>query len=162
MQARCPKPDSRLPFNHRAGTCSRMINNSRTPIPHRETPFRPHPNWSECHTSGLRFIITLWLDPYIRKSSTLIIKVILSSGILFCSWIGILRTRPVPPELKLLIIWLYLTRRTPNQWKLHRPVHWWTGRTLHIRITWMIRSCRSRALDTGSWRDGSAIIRWSS
>ena len=26
----------------------------------------------------------------------------------------------------------------------------------------MIRCCRSRALDTGSWRDGSAIIRWSS
>ena len=26
----------------------------------------------------------------------------------------------------------------------------------------MIRSCSSRALDTGSWRDGSAIIQWSS
>ena len=36
-----------------------MIINSGTPIPHRETPFRPgpHPNRSECHTSGLRFII---------------------------------------------------------------------------------------------------------
>ena len=142
--------------SHRAGTCSQMINNSGTPIPHRETPFRPgpHPNRSERHTSGLRFNSQL--------SSTLIIKVILSSGILFCSWIRILRNRLVPPELKLLIVWLYLTGRTPDHWKLRRPVHWWTGRTLHIRITWMIRCCRSRALDTGSWRDGSAFIRWSS
>ena len=44
--------------SHRVGTCSRMINYSGTPIPHRETPFRPHLNRSECHTSGLRFIIT--------------------------------------------------------------------------------------------------------
>ena len=44
--------------SHRAGTCSQMINNSGTPIPHRETPFRPgpHPNRSERHTSGLRCI----------------------------------------------------------------------------------------------------------
>ena len=45
--------------NHRVGACSRIINNSGTPIPHRETPFRPgpHPNRSECHSSGLQGII---------------------------------------------------------------------------------------------------------
>ena len=30
--------------SHRVGTCSRMINYSGTPIPHRETPFRPGPH----------------------------------------------------------------------------------------------------------------------
>ena len=45
--------------SHRVGTCSRIINNSGTPIPHWETPFRPgpHPNRSECHSSGLHCII---------------------------------------------------------------------------------------------------------
>ena len=45
--------------NHRVGTCSRMVNNSGTAIPHRETPFRPgpHPSCSECHSSGLQYII---------------------------------------------------------------------------------------------------------
>ena len=45
--------------SHRAGTCSQMTNNSGTPIPLRETPFRPgpHPHRSERHSSGPRFII---------------------------------------------------------------------------------------------------------
>ena len=45
--------------SHRAGTCSQMIHNSGTSIPHRETPFRPgpHPHRSERHSSGPRFII---------------------------------------------------------------------------------------------------------
>ena len=45
--------------SHRVGTCSRIINNSGTPIPHWETPFRPgpYPNRSECHSSGLHCII---------------------------------------------------------------------------------------------------------
>ena len=45
--------------NHRVGTCSRMDSNRGTLIRHRETPFRtgPHPNWSECYSSGPQFII---------------------------------------------------------------------------------------------------------
>ena len=30
--------------SHQVGTCSRIINNSGTPIPHRQTPFRPGPH----------------------------------------------------------------------------------------------------------------------
>ena len=55
----CQSRMRRYHSSHRAGTCSQMIHNSGTPIPHPETPFRPgpHPNRSERHTSGLRFII---------------------------------------------------------------------------------------------------------
>ena len=43
-----------------AGTCSRIVNNNGTTIPHRETLLRPGPRPypSECHTSGLHFIVT--------------------------------------------------------------------------------------------------------
>ena len=48
-------------LNHRVGTCSPMANNRETMIHHRETPFRPgpHPNRSECNSSGHRFIDSL-------------------------------------------------------------------------------------------------------
>ena len=44
--------------NHRVGACSPMANNKEIIIHHRETPFRPgpHPNRSECNSSGHRFI----------------------------------------------------------------------------------------------------------
>ena len=44
----------RFRSSHQVGTCSQIINNSGTPIPHRKTPFRPgpHPYRSECHSSS--------------------------------------------------------------------------------------------------------------
>ena len=50
-QARCSS-------NRRVGTNSQMDSNSESLIRHQETPFRPgpHPNRSECHSSGPQFI----------------------------------------------------------------------------------------------------------
>ena len=53
--------------NRWVGTCSQMDSNRESLIHHRETPFRPgpHPNRSECHSSGPQFIFInrlIWTD----------------------------------------------------------------------------------------------------
>ena len=89
--------------SHRVGTCSRIISNSGTPIPHRETPFRPgpHPNRSECHSSGLLYIIInrlnttdiiLWLISFNYNSHRWF-----RQENAYGFWITILQDWPVPP-----------------------------------------------------------------
>ena len=63
-QTRCPKPDSTLPYKPAVGTCSLIVNDTRTLLHCRETPFRlgPHPYRSEYNKSGLHFIFTTRSD----------------------------------------------------------------------------------------------------
>ena len=89
--------------NHRVGTCSQMDSNSESLIRHRETPFRPgsHPNRSECHSSGPRFIFIKLTHLNRHHTQTFLNQLHLTLRIQSASWLyglGImtLRDRLVP------------------------------------------------------------------
>ena len=172
-QARCPKPDSTLPYNPASWNM-----HSDNQQHQRTTTGKLYLDWDLTHT-GLTALHQGSISPsppdHALRNSTRnsdIIDTILETdtdnrnSFLFLNQNDIKSTSKfTPPTLgDSTVPDLPISETTfgkDSELQRYRPTYRLTGRNLWILNIWRIASCKFRQRDTGSLRDGSATIRWS-